>query len=265
MAGLRTRTNKAKIARRVIEVLEYFDEEHPEATVMDIVRRYDRPQSSTSELLSSLVELGLLHKDPYARSYRPTTRAALLGATSQHGPARDGRLVQFMDRLAALTGLPVLLVTKVGLEAQIVNTRQGGNPRLRRARTFRGGMREPLSQSAAGWLLLSTLEEGKRDAALRRLNAEASDGDKFHPAEMAGRIVDCRENGFACGPAGFGSPEKMVAMLLPCGSKDETLAASIIMETLGQQDSLIQCLRDSVQKWLVEPEAPALGAIATAA
>ena len=73
-------SNKARIARRVIEVLEFFDDRHGEATVMDIVRRYDRPQSSTSELLSSLVELGILYKDPQNRSYRPTPRAAMLGA-----------------------------------------------------------------------------------------------------------------------------------------------------------------------------------------
>ena len=71
-------SNKAKIAKRVIEVLEFFDEDHPQATVMDIVRRFDRPQSSTSELLSSLVDLGLLHKDPCSRSYSPTPRAAML-------------------------------------------------------------------------------------------------------------------------------------------------------------------------------------------
>ena len=47
-------SNKAKIAKRVIEVLDFFDDSHPTATVMDIVRRYDRPQSSTSELLSTL-------------------------------------------------------------------------------------------------------------------------------------------------------------------------------------------------------------------
>ena len=52
-------SNKAKIAKRVIEVLEFFDEEHPQATVMDIVRRFDRPQSSTSELLSTLVDTAL--------------------------------------------------------------------------------------------------------------------------------------------------------------------------------------------------------------
>ena len=67
-------SNKAKIANRVIEVFDFFDENHTEATVMDIVRRYGRPQSSTSELLSSLVNLGLLYKDPQTRSYSPTWR-----------------------------------------------------------------------------------------------------------------------------------------------------------------------------------------------
>ena len=84
-------SNKAKIANRVIEVLDFFDDVHSEATVMDIVRRYNRPQSSTSELLSSLVNLGLLYKDPVSRSYSPTPRAALLGSTTQPDIIRDGR------------------------------------------------------------------------------------------------------------------------------------------------------------------------------
>src|SRR5262245_41006196 len=72
--------SKAKTARRVIEVLEYFDEEHRQATVMDIVRRYNRPQSSTSELLASLVDMGILYKDASSRSYTLTPRAAILGS-----------------------------------------------------------------------------------------------------------------------------------------------------------------------------------------
>src|ERR1700741_1511938 len=91
-------SNKAKIARRVIEGLEYFDDSHREATVMDIVRRYGRPQSSPSELLSSLVELGLLYKDPHSRAYTLAPRAALIGASGQTGAVRDGRLVRLIDR-----------------------------------------------------------------------------------------------------------------------------------------------------------------------
>jgi DNA-binding IclR family transcriptional regulator len=265
MAGLRNASNKAKIARRVVEVLEYFDEDHPEATVMDIVRRYDRPQSSTSELLSSLVELGLLHKDPYARSYRPTARAALLGATSQHGAVRDGRLVQFLDRLVAQTGLPVLLMTKTGLEVQIVNARQGASPRLRRTAAFRGGMREALARNVAGWLLLSTVEQARREPMLRRLNAEAAESDKFNPTELARQIGEIGAAGIVCGPAGFRTGESMVAMLLPCRSGEDVLVAAIVMDKPGQSEALTQYLADAVEKWLADPEISDVGTFASAA
>ena len=93
-------SNKTKIARRVIEVFEFFASEQRRATVMDIVRRYDRPQSSTSELLGALVEMGLLYKDPQSRSYAPTPRLAAFGCASQPEPIASGRLFAYMDRLA---------------------------------------------------------------------------------------------------------------------------------------------------------------------
>jgi DNA-binding IclR family transcriptional regulator len=125
VAGGTAPSNKAKIAKRVIEVLEFFDDSHPEATVMDIVRRYGRPQSSTSELLASLVDLGLLYKNPYTRSYRPTARAALLGTAGQSAAIREGRLVRLLDRLVAQTGLSVAVFGMVGLNVQVVSLRQG--------------------------------------------------------------------------------------------------------------------------------------------
>lgn len=265
MAGTRSTANKAKIARRVVEVLEYFDEDHPEATVMDIVRRYDRPQSSTSELLSSLVELGLLHKDPFARSYRPTVRAALLGATSQQGAVRDGRLIRLLDRLEAQTGLPVLLVSKVGLEAQIVSARRGANARPRRSVELRGGMREPLAGSAAGLVLLSTLAESRREATLRRLNAEAGEEAKFNSAEMLRRVNQIAEDGFAFGTAGFGTSESMLAMLLPADCGEDALAACIVMEKPSQHDALLQCLRDAISTLLDDPRVDNIEKLATAA
>ena len=144
-------SNKAKIARRVVEVLEFFDDDHPQATVMDIVRRYNRPQSSTSELLSSLVGLGMLYKDPYSRSYTPTPRAALLGCSVQSGIVRDGRLPGLMDRLSAQTGLGVAVFGMVGLSVQIFTWR-GSKQRLRTSQTdgFAGGQQDSLTGSAAG-------------------------------------------------------------------------------------------------------------------
>ena len=245
MAG--ASSNKAKIARRVVEVLDYFDEDHSEATVMDLVRRYNRPQSSTSELLSSLVELGLLHKNSQTRSYSLTPRAALLGSASQSPIVRDGRLMRMIERLAAQTGLAVTLFARVGLRVQLVTIRGGARLPSRFAEDVFGGMQVPLSQSAAGWLLLATVEAQRCAGMVRRLNAEAADASKFDAAELLESIAACRENGHARGPLGFGSGQ-VLAALLPGQPPQHSLAIGLCF---GNDDKisapgLLACLAEAI-------------------
>lgn len=244
-------SNKAKIAQRVIEVLEFFDEQHPQATVMDIVRRFNRPQSSTSELLSSLVNLGLLYKDPCSRSYSPTPRAALLGAAVQPKIVRDGQLTGLIDRLSAQTGLSVAVFGMVGLKAQIFSWRSG----MRTLRTsapagFAGGQQEHLADSAVGWLLLSTVAAPRRDGMIRRLNAEASPERKFSFSDMVSQVQQCRDHGYASGVAGFGSIADVTAVLLPGQPENQPLAIGLVYEPSGQiaPAVLLQSLRDSVAR-----------------
>jgi DNA-binding IclR family transcriptional regulator len=236
-------SNKAKIANRVIEVLDFFDDNHPEATVMDIVRRYNRPQSSTSELLSSLVNLGLLYKDPSTRSYSPTPRAALLGSTTQPNLIRDGRLVSIIDRLVAQTGLGVAVFGVVSLNVQIFSWRAGGST-LGTARTqgFGSGLQERMSDSAAGKLLLSTIMQPRRDGAIRRLNAEAADDRKFSSTEMSASVELIKSEGFAAGPVGFGTIADTCAILLPDQPSNRPLALGFVYEPSDQIDPLV--LRD---------------------
>lgn len=185
-------SNKAKIARRVIEVLDFFDDAHPVATVMDIARRYDRPQSSTSELLASLVGLGILRSDPVTRTFSPTPRAALIGSTGQSDFVRDGTMVRLMDRLVP-TGASVALIAKVGLDAQIIGWRPHANASIY-ARNIASGVKEPMFRSSAGWMLLSTLDHKRCEGFVRRSNAEASDHLKFSHPEMMQQIAECRAN-----------------------------------------------------------------------
>ena len=247
-------SNKAKIARRVIEVLEFFDDTHREATVMDIVRRYDRPQSSTSELLSSLVELGLLYKDPNSRSYSLAPRAALIGAAGQTGIVRDGRLVGLVDRLAAQTGLSVAVFGRVGLKSQIVSWHAGPRASAKAMRGLHGGLQEPLCDSAPGWLLLSTIAPSRRDGVLRRLNAEAAEDRKFAVSDMTARIDICRESGHVRGKLGFGSQADVVAALLPGQDESHPLAIGIVYgeDDRVSRESLVRCLDDAIEG-LVSP------------
>lgn len=250
-------SNKAKIAKRVIEVLDYFDDQHREATVMDIVRRYDRPQSSTSELLSSLVELGLLHKNPYSRSYSLTARAALIGVAGQDPIVRDGRLVQLLDRLVAQTGLSVAVFGMVGLRSQILTWRPGTRCHAGVVRGLHGGMQEPLSDSAAGWLLLSTIAPQRCEGVLRRLNAEAAEDRKFNVTEMVARLQQCREGGMVHGPAGLGSRGQVMAVLLPPEASEHAMAVGFVYggEDRVNPESLRQCLDETVRQLLAGEEA----------
>ncbi|MCX7863663.1 MAG: helix-turn-helix domain-containing protein [Novosphingobium sp.] len=263
MAGNSSTSNKAKLARRVIEVLDFFDDHHREATVMDIVRRYDRPQSSTSELLSSLVELGLLAKDPHARSYRLTARAALLGLSGQPEALRDGRLISVMDRLCAQTGLSVGLFAMAGLNAQLIAWRATA-PRPGQPHT---GHQEPLCQSASGWLLLSTIEPNRRTGMLRRLHAEAASGARFDLGELAARIEKCGHDRHTFGPAGFGSKCEALSLLVPAEVAEQPLVVSIFLgrNTRVNTTSLLHSARDTMRRCLEAPASAPLAAIHSAA
>ncbi len=246
-------SNKAKIACRVIEVLEFFDEDHREATVMDIVRRYNRPQSSTSELLSSLVELGLLYKDSSARSYSPTPRAALLGASAQPEMIRSGQLTAVIDRLSAQTGLSVGVFGMVGLKAQVVTWRSSSErPITARPPGFSGGSLEMLTDTAIGWLLLSTVAKPRRDGMIRRLNAEAADDRKFSFADMSASIDACRDQGYTIGRAGFGSAAQTCAILLPGQPENRPMAIGFVHGPSEQIDpiALVDCLNDALRRCL---------------
>jgi DNA-binding IclR family transcriptional regulator len=242
--------NKAKTARRVIEVLEFFDEHRRQATVMEIARRYNRPQSSTSELLAILVEMGLLYKDPRSRSYTPTPRAAMLGSVSQPSLVRDGRLSMLVDRLVAQTGIGTTVMGMVGLDAQIFRWMPGALPvPTTQPNGLSGGLRERLCDTAAGWLLLSTMAPERRAGVLRRLRAETPSGRSFDHASLNEQIQTCARQGHVVGPVGFGAKGQMCAVLLPSDPGERPMVLGFVYEPQERIDpaSLVARLQKSVQ------------------
>lgn len=217
--------NKSKIAKRVIEILEFFSENSERVTVMDIVRRYGRPQSSTSELLSSLVEMGLLYKDSRSRSYSPTPRVAALGASAQPPMFRDGSLFSLMDDLAGSTGNGVALFGMVGTYVQIFRLT---NPAGSGISGIGYGASESLSASAAGLLLLSTMAPEQVGRILWRLKAEAPPEAKFNPTEIREHVGIFRRKGAGVGQAGFGRDLQVAATLLPRLGEQPPLALGVL-------------------------------------
>ena len=173
----------------------------------------------------------------------------MLGSAVQPGIIRDGRLIGITERLASQTGLAVAVFGMVGLKAQIFSWRGGKRPLCTTGRAgFSGGQQEQLSNSAVGWLLLSTVTQPRRDSMIRHLNAEAAPEQKFCFSQMAATVQQCREQGNAIGVAGFGSIADIAAVLIPGQPENQPLALGFVYEPSELIDpiALLESLNDAL-------------------
>ena len=259
-------SNKTKIARRMVEVFEFFARGNSRVAVMDIVRTYGRPQSSTSELLRSLEELGLLYKDPRLRSYAPTPRLAALGSAAQPETIRNGRLFGCMDRLANSSRLSVGLFGILGPHTQILRLVHGAD-----AATDGIGCGDiaRLSDSSVGLLLLSTLGLNQASRMLWRLNAEAEPDKRLNLAKFNEAVAIHGGAGYVTGESGFAPGTKITAVLMPEAMGERRLALGVIYsdDALVDPDALVATLQHGIKQSLSsegERESPLLRSLASA-
>lgn len=190
-----TDTKMIKSARRVLEVLEYFDQDRRTATVMDIARSLGYPQSSTSELLRCLVTLGYLHYNRYSRIYQPTPRVALIGAWVDPDLFRDGVLLPAVDTIVQATGETVVLSSAVNYTVQHIHVVHGTRPD---SVIEHVGGTASLLHSAQGRLLLATYSDVHIRSAVHRLNADEPDPDRrVRPNELIDELRTLRRQGWA--------------------------------------------------------------------
>lgn len=242
---------KIKSARRALEVLEYFQGDRTEATVMDIARSMGYPQSSTSELLSCLVALGYLTRDRSARTYRPTARVAVLGARVQPKLFRAGSLLPTMDELARETGATVVLGNRVGLDIQYIHASSTPEAELRLSE----GVTAPMAHSAMGKAVLAAMDRNYVRKLMHRVNAESAPETRVPFETMAQQCDETVTQGYAVAEE-FGG--RMVAMLLS-HSGDEGLALGMLLtdEQFEQRrDYFVQALRGAVARLAPSTTAP---------
>ncbi len=224
MATSASRTIKS--AHRVLEILEYFDQDRRVATVMEMSRTLNYPQSSTSELLRCLTRLGYLHYNRIRRTYSPTARVALLGAWVKPSLFRGGPVLSAIDEIAKLTGETVLLSTSSNYVLQHLHVIHGNNAD---ALDAHAGDQLSILHSTQGRLLLSSYRNEGIRSAVHRLNAEEADLSRHvRVAELLSEFAVLREKGWAIEPDrdGIGC----VAVLLPFGRNMDRLTVSVIAQ-----------------------------------
>lgn len=215
-----------KSAHRVLEILEYFDRDHHTATVMDLARSLNYPQSSTSELLRCLTRLGYLHYNRYNRTYAPTARVALLGSWVDPALFRGGAVIAALDRIGDALGATVALSTAINYVVQEVHVVKGASADAVDEDPTRT---EHLMHSPQGKLLLSSYQDAHVRSALHRLNAEEADPERrVRIPEYLRELAEIRARGLIVDATYRDDGVGAIAMLLPqrCGA--ERLVLSIL-------------------------------------
>ena len=222
MATNASRTIKS--AHRVLEILEYFDQDRRHATVMDMSRTLNYPQSSTSELLRCMTRLGYLHYNRVRRTYSPTARVALLGAWVKPSLFRGGPVLSAIDEVAKLTDETVALSSCSNYVIQHLHVIHGGKDG---AIDAHGGDELPILHSPQGRLLLSTYNNDNVRSAVHRLNAEEEDVARHvRVAELLSEFTQLRDRGWIIEEDrdGVGG----VSVLLPHARSMDRLCVSVL-------------------------------------
>lgn len=225
MATSASRTIKS--AHRVLEILEYFDQDRRSASVMEMSRALNYPQSSTSELLRCLTRLGYLHYNRFRRAYSPTARVALLGAWVKPSLFRGGPVLSAIDEVAKATDETVILSTSANYVVQHLHVIHGNSEG---AADIHGGETLPVLHSPQGRLLLSSYRNEHVRSAVHRLNAEEEDLDRrVNLNEVMGEFLALRERGWVIEEIEGGMT--CIAVLLPRRRNLDRLVVSVVAQT----------------------------------
>lgn len=214
-----------KSARRVIEILEYFDRERRPLGLTEICGALEYPLSSGTGMLKSLVVLGYLEYDRSNRTYLPTMRVAMLGRWVAEQSLSGSRMLPLMEELRERTRETVMLGAQN--DTRVLYVHVLGSPQPLNYSPEPGSL-HPLVRSCIGLALLSTKPDSDIDVLVTRNNQKESDR-RSHVAlkDIREKVSAIRHQGYIfsrqLGAEGVG----MVAMPLPTDPFDRIFAIAL--------------------------------------
>lgn len=246
---------QVKSAMRALEILDYFKRIRQPRAMSEIATALQYPQSSTTVLLKTLVSMGFLNFDRRERLYFPTVKVTALGDWVPRALFGSGKVIEAMRDVHTATGETVSINTKNDVYLQYVQVMQSVH--ALRFHVNEGELR-PLTQSAVGWLLMSTMNDDLIDNIIRRANIATPDVSKrVKLPEMMDKIRRIRAQGYASVEnvpfAGGGT----ICVLLPVSIRDQpvTLGLGGAVERIRQNhDRYLAVLQQAAKS--VEPADP---------
>ncbi|MEJ6655718.1 MAG: IclR family transcriptional regulator [Pseudomonas sp.] len=213
-----------KSAKRVLEILELFDEVQESLTLSEIAKRLGYPAPSTLGLLKSLQALDYMLFDPKTKTYCPSVRVAMLGGWIQGKMFLDGAILALMTELAEKTGETVMLGMQNDIHAQYVHTVQSAKA----LRYFlKPGTLRPLFRTATGLMLVAH----QPDEYIKRLVIRVNERDSEQKSDLSideamARINQVRRQGYAYND-GYTDKISALSILLPHSKDNRAMTIGI--------------------------------------
>lgn len=243
-----------KTARRIFEVLEYFDEVQQPVSLKDMSIHFSYPVSSASALLKSMVVMGYLDYDAYSRTYMPTMRIATLGNWVQGALFGEGRILALMKHMSELTKETISIGTQSDLFAQYIHI----VPSQYAIRYhLKPGTVRPLARSGLGWLLLSARTDETIDRLLRRINIEEESTNRIALPDLMARVREVREQGYVFSKHTVTAGAGVIGMLLPIRRHGRILAIGVggpVDRLEEKKDQILSELREGIAQFVDRDE-----------
>jgi DNA-binding IclR family transcriptional regulator len=173
MRGLKRKPVKS--TSRTFEVLELFRDRRCPLRLNEIYSTLGYPQSSTTNLLKSMVIEGYLNYNRATRTYIPTLQVASLGSWLYSHVASGNGYTWLIDELFRRTDETVVLVTQNDLYIQYMMMRVPDHPHKRPPNP--GEMRLMLD-AVAGMALMSQMRDREIDKIYRYSNYYELNADR---------------------------------------------------------------------------------------
>lgn len=185
---------QVKSAMRALEILEYFKLNQQRRSMTEIASDLGYPQSSATVLLKTLITLGYLSYDRQERAYFPTPKVTALGDWIPMALFGTGKILEAMRDVHTATGEGVFIGTKSDIYLQYTRTMESIH--ALRFHIDEGSI-VPLTRSAAGWMLLSSLPDHMLENLVRRANIACEVPHRVSLAEAQERVAQIRRQGYA--------------------------------------------------------------------
>ena len=145
-----------KSSFRTMAVFEYFADIQRPAYIHEIATALNIPQSSTSTLISSLVDTGYLTKNMKTRTYTPSMRINYLNAWRGDRYPFAANFSKHLKSLHQESGETAVLAMRNGIYSQYILVQHSHEVLRKHVET---GSVRPLVCSATGWSLLANEDD----------------------------------------------------------------------------------------------------------